>query len=83
MADLTGSLSGSGSLQGTISAEVVDNTKILPFASIHEFPNRGDTGKIYIAQDENASYRWDEAASKYYCIGRDWREIGAINGGDL
>ena len=81
MAGLTGTLSGESAVSGKTSAGVVDNTKILQFASIYEFPNRGDTGKIYIATSENASYRWDEAASKYYCVGRDYQEIDTISGG--
>lgn len=93
MADLTGKLSGTGTLagvlsgtgtlQGKISASVIDTTEIAQYNSIYEFPNRGSSGKLYIDMSENASYRWDEAASKYYCVGRDWTEIGAINGGVL
>ncbi|WP_427112454.1 hypothetical protein [Megasphaera sueciensis] len=79
--NLTGAISGGSSLSGAIGAAVVDNTKILQFSSIYEFPNRGDTGKIYIDTSENATYRWDEAASKYYCVGRDYQEIGTISGG--
>lgn len=83
MADLTGKISGKGTLHGRISASVIDTTEIDQYDSIYEFPNRGDKGKLYIDMSENASYRWDEAASKYYCVGRDWMEIGAINGGVL
>jgi len=81
MGDLVGTLSGGSTLAGSISAGVVDNTKILQCSSIYEFPNRGDTGKIYIDQSENATYRWDESGSKYYCVGRDYTEIGTITGG--
>ncbi|KMO86059.1 hypothetical protein AB840_09955 [Megasphaera cerevisiae DSM 20462] len=81
MGNLVGTLSGSSILNGTISAGVVDNTKIIQCSSIYEFPNRGDMGKIYIDTSENASYRWDEAASKYYCVGRDYQEIDTITGG--
>jgi hypothetical protein len=78
---LKGAISGASDLAGAIGVGIVDNTKILQFASIYEFPNRGDTGKIYIDTSENASYRWDEAASKYYCVGRDYREIDTTTGG--
>lgn len=78
---LAGTISGQSALSGAIGAAVVDNTKILQFSSIYEFPNRGDTGKIYIDTSENATYRWDEAASKYYCVGRDYTEIDTISGG--
>lgn len=78
---LVGTISGQSALKGTMGAAVVDNTKILQFSSIYEFPNRGDTGKIYIDTSENATYRWDEAASKYYCVGRDYTQIDTISGG--
>lgn len=81
MAGLTGTIGGESTLQGKTGSGIVDNTKILQFSSIYEFPNRGDTGKIYIDTSENATYRWDEAASKYYCVGRDYTEIGTISGG--
>jgi hypothetical protein len=79
--NLTGILSGASILSGQFSSGVVDNSKILQFASIYEFPNRGDSNKIYIDQSENASYRWDESASRYYCVGRDYKEIDTITGG--
>ena len=81
--NLTGTLSGEGSLSGKVSAAVVDASKIVQKGSIYEFPNRGDSEKLYIDTSENAAYRWDEAASKYYCVGRDWQEINAIQGGNL
>lgn len=33
---------------------------------------------VYMIKEENASYRWDEENSKYYCIGRDYNEIEII-----
>ena len=80
---LTGTLSSTGALTGTLSSGVIDNTKILQFDSIYEFPNRGDTGKIYIDTSENATYRWDESGSRYYCVGRDYTEIDTITGGTI
>lgn len=43
-----------------------------------ELPNRGVASTVYIVADENASYRWDEANSKYFCIGRDYEELEII-----
>lgn len=48
----------------------------------YELPNRGKSGKVYFVKDENATYRWDEENLKYFCVGRDYREIEYINGGD-
>lgn len=39
---------------------------VLEFASLADFPNLGETGKIYIAIDTNLSYRW--ATSVYVQI---------------
>ena len=49
---------------------------------IFSFPNRGNVYTLYVATEENASYRWDEANSKYFCIGRDYNEIETIDGGN-
>lgn len=43
-----------------------------------ELPNRGKANTIYIVTEENASYRWDEANGKYFCIGRDYEEVEII-----
>lgn len=43
-----------------------------------ELPNRGTSSTVYIVTDENASYRWDEDNSKYFCIGRDYEELEII-----
>lgn len=46
-----------------------------------KFPTIGNENQIYIDTSENATYRWDDADLKYYCIGRDYKEIKVINGG--
>lgn len=35
---------------------------VLEFASTGEFPLSGESGKIYVARDTNASYRWSGSA---------------------
>jgi hypothetical protein len=55
----------------------------MQYGSIYEFPNRGVASTLYITSDENAAYRWDETGSKYFCIGRDYKEIENILGGAL
>lgn len=45
------------------------------------FPTIGDEKQIYIDTTENSTYRWDDASLKYYCIGRDYKQIEIINGG--
>lgn len=46
-----------------------------------KFPTIGNENQIYIDTSENATYRWDDVDLKYYCIGRDYKEIKVINGG--
>lgn len=43
------------------------------------FPTVGSTRCIYIATDENVTYRWDAETLSYKCIGRDWHEIQLID----
>lgn len=49
--------------------------------ALANLPNVGSENTVYFVKDENATYRWDEAGLKYYCTGRDYREIKVINGG--
>lgn len=46
-----------------------------------EFPSIGNIKQIYIDTENNALYRWDGTATKYFCVGRDYNEIQIINGG--
>lgn len=41
---------------------------VLEFASQEDFPGSGETGKIYVAQDTNKTYRW--SGSNYVEIGK-------------
>lgn len=41
-------------------------------------PTTGEVGTLYIVEDENLSYRWDEATKSYVALGVD---ISIINGG--
>lgn len=51
-------------------------------ATRYEFPNIGNPYTLYIATEENKSYRWDDTDLKYYCVGSDYNEIEIIYGGD-
>lgn len=48
---------------------------------IYHFPSIGDESCIYIATNENATYRWDDSNLKYFCIGSNVNDIGIVNGG--
>lgn len=44
------------------------------------FPLTGDSKTIYIATNENKTYRWDDTDLKYYCIGSNYNDIDVIDG---
>lgn len=46
-----------------------------------DFPSVGGIDTLYIDAGDNAIYRWDDTLSKYFCIGRDYKEIQIINCG--
>ena len=80
---LTATLKGSGGVTGDITVGKLDDSKVKSYDSVFEFPNRGLEYVIYLDKSENAVYRWDEVNSKYYCVGRDYKEIEDIYGGNL
>lgn len=45
---------------GTISASVLPSyvDDVLNFANLAAFPVAGETGKIYVTEDNNKTYRW-------------------------
>lgn len=51
-------------------------------ATLSELPSIGEKNGIYFVIDENATYRWDDTNLKYECVGRDYKEIKLINGGN-
>ena len=61
---------------------VIDTKNVFQFESRYKFPNLGKQNAVYFSEEENASYRWDETKTKYFCVGRDYTEIKEINGGN-
>ena len=57
------------------------NASGIEYDSILLFPIHGDSSKLYIAKNENAIYRYDDVEKKYYCVGRDYEELGLIQSG--
>lgn len=62
-------LDSSGKVPASQLPSYVDDVKSYPTKS--DFPAEGEDDKIYIAKDENASYRWD---------GEDYVSISSANG---
>ena len=75
---LCGKYSGNGSLSATLSTAFVQDGGVMQCNTIHDLPNRGNTKTVYFIKSEDASYRWDEENSKYFCVGRDYNEIEVI-----
>ena len=49
-----------------------------------ELPSIGKDNIVYIVVEENAMYRWAniEGSTHWYCVGRDYKEIQKICGGE-
>ncbi len=77
---VSGSISGSGDIVGNV--EKADNiyVKETEFNNRYEFPSIGKPNMIYVAKDENKTYRFNEDSLTYYCIGSDYNEIEVIQG---
>lgn len=67
-------------VNGDISKAENVYVKELVFKNYFEFPSIGEADKLYVAKDENATYRFDDKTNTYICIGRDYTEIEVIQG---
>lgn len=75
---MNGRITPRGKVRGDINAANRVYVKELRFANHYEFPSIGDSECLYIAKDENAIYRYDDGDRAYYCVGRDYKQIEAI-----
>lgn len=75
---MNGRITPRGKVRGDINAANRVYVKELRFANHYEFPSIGDSECLYIAIDENATYRYDDEERAYFCVGRDYKEIEAI-----
>lgn len=75
---MNGRITPRGKVRGEINAANRVYVKELRFANHYEFPSIGDSECLYIAKDENATYRYDDEDRAYYCVGRDYKQIEAI-----
>lgn len=62
-------------------AAALTHLEYLPFDSRFHFPNIGDVNVLYGDTTENKLYRYDPEDRKYYCVGSDYNDIIAIDGG--
>lgn len=75
---MNGRITPRGRVRGEINVADRVYVKELRFANHYEFPSIGDSECLYIAKDENATYRYDDEDRAYYCVGRDYKQIEAI-----
>lgn len=75
---ISGKLAEKSDIDGEISRPTTVYVRELRFATHYSFPAIGNPEYLYIANDENAIYKFDEETNTYKCIGRDYREIEAI-----
>lgn len=75
---MNGRITPRGRVKGEINVADRVYVKELRFANHYEFPSIGDSECLYIAIDENATYRYDDTERAYFCVGRDYKEIEAI-----
>ncbi|SFH81495.1 hypothetical protein SAMN02910401_00432 [Megasphaera elsdenii] len=62
-------------------AAALTHLEYLPFDSRFHFPNIGDVNVLYGDTTENKLYRYAPDDGKYYCVGSDYNDIIAIDGG--
>ena len=75
---VAGELSEKSNVDGEVSKPTTVYVRELRFGTHYGFPAIGNPDYLYIATDENAQYRFDEETNTYKCVGRDYREIEAI-----
>lgn len=78
---ISGVINNNNYVEGSVEKAENIYVKELYFENRYNFPNIGKPNMIYIATDEKASYIFDTIQNVYYCIGRDYNEITAIQCG--
>lgn len=58
--------------------KIEDLTESLVFNTHNEFPNVGDSSKLYVATDENKIYRWDSENTIYVLVSGEGSDFNVI-----
>lgn len=77
---ISGSINNLISVEGCVEKAENIYVKETEFNNRYEFPSIGKPNMIYVAKDENKTYRFNEDSLTYYCIGSDYNEIEVIQG---
>lgn len=79
---LGGGRAAAKDIDGSINMAKKVYVKELVFGNRFEFPAVGEPDKLYIAKDEDMSYRFDEEEMAYKPLGLQLEDIKQINGGN-
>lgn len=77
---ISGNIGNNGAVNGDVQKAENIYVKETEFNNRYEFPSIGKDNIIYVAKDENKTYRFNEDSLTYYCIGSDYNEIEVIQG---
>ena len=77
---ISGGINSNGYVEGSVEKAENIYVKETEFNNRYEFPSIGKPNMIYVAKDENKTYRFNEDSLTYYCIGSDYNEIEVIQG---
>lgn len=77
---ISGSINNLISVEGCVEKAENIYVRETEFNNRYEFPSIGKPNMIYVAKDENKTYRFNEDSLTYYCIGSDYNEIEVIQG---
>ena len=77
---VSGGINNSQDISGNVDKAEHIYVKEIEFNIRYELPSIGKENMIYVARDENKTYRFNEDSLTYYCIGSDYNEIEVIQG---
>lgn len=69
-------------LTGDKTSNDLNISPIITASTHFNFPNVGKENVLYIAKEENKTYRYDAEDSMYYVVGSDYMAINIIDGGN-
>ena len=69
-------------LTGDKTSDDLNISPIITASTHFNFPNVGKENVLYIAKEENKTYRYDAEDSMYYVVGSDYMDINMIDGGN-
>ena len=75
MNNISGNITQSTSLNGSVNKPTTVYVQELCFESYYDFPAIGEDKKLYIATNKDELYRFDTTNNVYKCIGKNIEAI--------